>query len=232
MEFIPPGRDQGRELRLGRPDPRGASALRRLTTEDKRVAKAVEAAAAPSGLTLHHPLPTTSTTSNRSRRRRPLWPKSSPPPPRQDLHRAGRDPSTDTTAEFAALTYTEIGLAETLGEFGDESNNVNFTALGDARVRKAKGARDAGTLALTVAHDPTDAARPRSRPPRRPTTSSRSRWSTRIARPRTARQHRLFPRAGDVEAQERRFPRTNVIRRTYSLAIDSQIFTVPATARA
>jgi len=64
----------------------------------------------------------------------------------------------DTIAEFEATTiWTEIGLVESLGEFGDESSAVNFAALGDGRTRKAKGARDAGTLAITVAHDPLDA---------------------------------------------------------------------------
>lgn len=64
----------------------------------------------------------------------------------------------DSVAEFAALTgWTEVGLVETYGEFGDESAAVTFAAVGDARIRKAKGARDAGTLALTVGYDPLDA---------------------------------------------------------------------------
>lgn len=70
-------------------------------------------------------------------------------------------PSTATTpadaTAYAALTpYTEVGLVETLGEYGDESSAVNFAALGDGRMRKGKGARDAGVLQLTVAHDGTD----------------------------------------------------------------------------
>lgn len=65
--------------------------------------------------------------------------------------------TTDTEAEFSALTWVEIGLVESLGEFGDQSNAVNFSSLNDGRVRKAKGVRDAGNLALTVARDPSDA---------------------------------------------------------------------------
>lgn len=65
--------------------------------------------------------------------------------------------TVDTTGEFSALSYTEVGLIETLGEVGDESNAVTFAAIGDGRVRKAKGARDAGTMAITVGHDPSDA---------------------------------------------------------------------------
>lgn len=64
---------------------------------------------------------------------------------------------TDTAAEFAALTWTEIGLVESIGEYGDESSAVTGAAVGDGRTRKAKGARDAGTLALTCFHDALDA---------------------------------------------------------------------------
>jgi hypothetical protein len=63
----------------------------------------------------------------------------------------------DTIAEFEATSmWVEIGLVESVGEIGDEANPVTFQALGDGRVRKAKGARDAGTMALICGHDPTD----------------------------------------------------------------------------
>jgi hypothetical protein len=65
--------------------------------------------------------------------------------------------SIDTIAEFEAISgWTEVGLVESVGEFGDQANKVTFEALGDGRVRKSKGARDAGTLAIVVGHDPTD----------------------------------------------------------------------------
>jgi tail tube protein len=63
---------------------------------------------------------------------------------------------SDTLAELEALTWTEVGLIESIGEYGDESSAVTFASLGDGRIRKAKGARDAGTLAVTCAHDFTD----------------------------------------------------------------------------
>lgn len=66
------------------------------------------------------------------------------------------DPA-DTKSEFAADTYVEIKEVESLGEFGDELKGVEFASIGDARVRKLKGARDAGTLALVVGRDPLDA---------------------------------------------------------------------------
>jgi hypothetical protein len=66
--------------------------------------------------------------------------------------------AADTLAEFTAMTgWTEVGLVEDLGELGDESSAVTGAAIGDGRIRKAKGARDAGTLAVVCFHDPTDA---------------------------------------------------------------------------
>ena len=55
-------------------------------------------------------------------------------------------------AAYAALTYTEVTMIESIGEYGDESSSIDFAVLGDGRVRKAKGARNAGALAVTVAH--------------------------------------------------------------------------------
>jgi hypothetical protein len=63
----------------------------------------------------------------------------------------------DTLLEFQAITaWTEVGLIENMGELGDESAAVTGAAIGDARIRKAKGARDAGTMAVVCFHDPTD----------------------------------------------------------------------------
>lgn len=68
----------------------------------------------------------------------------------------GTTAAADTLTEYEADTYVEVGEVESLGEFGDESASVSFTSLGDARVRKSKAARDAGTIALTCGRDPHD----------------------------------------------------------------------------
>lgn len=65
--------------------------------------------------------------------------------------------TADEQAEFEALSYTLVGEIEDIGEFGDRVNPVNFTALGDSRVRKFKGSRDAGNITMTVGFDPSDA---------------------------------------------------------------------------
>jgi hypothetical protein len=65
--------------------------------------------------------------------------------------------AADTLVEFQAISgWTPIGEVESVGEFGDQANDVTFSAVGDARVRHIKGARDAGVMALVCGHDPLD----------------------------------------------------------------------------
>jgi hypothetical protein len=64
--------------------------------------------------------------------------------------------TVDTATEFAAKTYSAIGLVEDIGEYGDQANDVTFAAIGDGRVRRSKGARDAGVLQVVCAYDPAD----------------------------------------------------------------------------
>ena len=65
--------------------------------------------------------------------------------------------SVDTAAEFKALMgFVEVKNVESYGDFGDESAAVTFNSVGAGRIQKAKGSRDAGTLALTVGFVPDD----------------------------------------------------------------------------
>jgi hypothetical protein len=59
-------------------------------------------------------------------------------------------------ADFEALTFVPVGEVESIGAFGDKANIVNFTSLADGRVRKSKGARDAGNFTVVVGRDPED----------------------------------------------------------------------------
>ena len=65
--------------------------------------------------------------------------------------------ATDTLAEFEALTWVEVGMIEDLGSLGDVATEVTFASIGDGRIRKAKGARNAGTMNVICGHDWTDA---------------------------------------------------------------------------
>lgn len=59
-------------------------------------------------------------------------------------------------AAYAAISYTEIGGVESIGDYGDEAQVLTASALADQRVYKVKGPRDAGTLTLTVLDRPDD----------------------------------------------------------------------------
>jgi hypothetical protein len=69
----------------------------------------------------------------------------------------GTTVEADTAATFSADTFVNIGLVEDIGEFGDEAEEITFASISDARMRRAKGVRDAGSFELTVARNPTDA---------------------------------------------------------------------------
>lgn len=70
-------------------------------------------------------------------------------------------PQTSTepanAAAYAGLTWTEIGNVRSFAAFGDAVNIINAPVVGDNRVRKAAGSRDAGNMTLTVYPDDSDA---------------------------------------------------------------------------
>lgn len=59
-------------------------------------------------------------------------------------------------ADFLSDSYVDVGEVEDLGEFGDASEEVPFTALADDRTRKLKGPRDAGTMSVVCGADTND----------------------------------------------------------------------------
>jgi len=67
------------------------------------------------------------------------------------------DESINDLGDFGNLSYTAIGEVESIGEFGDSSNPITFTALSDARVTKVKASRNAGGFTITMARDTQDA---------------------------------------------------------------------------
>jgi hypothetical protein len=60
-------------------------------------------------------------------------------------------------AYFQGLSdWIEVEEVEEFGELGDSSEQINFVAVGDARMRKLKGPRDAGVQAIVCGRDPLD----------------------------------------------------------------------------
>lgn len=68
----------------------------------------------------------------------------------------GTTTAAENLSQFLTDTYTEVAEVEDLGEFGDQSEEVTFASLADARLQKLKGVRDAGTIALIVGRDDSD----------------------------------------------------------------------------
>lgn len=142
--------------------------------------------------------------------------------------------SVDTVAEFVALdtgsAFVEVELVEKIGAYGDSSGSVKFTALKDGRVRKAKGARDAGTTELVVGYDYSDLGQAALRAAQK----THSKYAIKVVIP-----NRLAPAGKDQidyfratvlgDAKDVGNVET-VMRQTFPLDIDSEIFTVAPTA--
>lgn len=69
----------------------------------------------------------------------------------------GTTANAETVQEFESDSYIEVGEVEDAGELGDEAEQITFTALKDGRVRKLKGPKDAGTMAVVCGADGGDA---------------------------------------------------------------------------
>ena len=66
-------------------------------------------------------------------------------------------PASYDIAGFAALSLIDVGEVETLGEFGGTSQVVSFIGLTDVIEQKFKGSFNAGSLAVSVGNDLSDA---------------------------------------------------------------------------
>lgn len=136
--------------------------------------------------------------------------------------------AADTLAELKALTYVEVGEVESLGEFGDESSIVTFSAIGDGRVRKSKGARDAGTLALTVGRDPLDAGQGDLRDAQKTKMTYAFKVLAADAPGAGYSNSEFYFRGLVTSARDNFGNNDNVVRTTFNVAIDSEIYEVPA----
>ena len=72
------------------------------------------------------------------------------------ISNASADSTVDTLAEYEGLTWIEVGDTEDLGAVGDTSAEVTGIAISEGRVRKAKGARNAGNQQVICFHQPLD----------------------------------------------------------------------------
>jgi hypothetical protein len=136
----------------------------------------------------------------------------------------------DTLAEFEAMSaWTEIGLVENLNAFGDKSNSVTFASLADSRMRKAKGVRDAGDFTIVCAHDPTDAGQAAVDAAE----ATKNTYAFKVVIPdapdNTYSDTLQFFRALVMGKRKNIGTADNVMRNEYDVAIDSEVFSDPAS---
>jgi hypothetical protein len=121
----------------------------------------------------------------------------------------------------ALLPFTEIGRVESYGDFGDERAAVTFNSVGSGRIEKAKGSADAGTLALTVGYDPLDAGQIAVEA----ALASIQNFAFRVTFPDGSIQYFR----GLVMSKRRSVGSAdNVIKRVFSIGINSELLDVPA----
>ncbi|MBP2495383.1 hypothetical protein ABID82_002284 [Methylobacterium sp. PvP062] len=135
------------------------------------------------------------------------------------------DPDTVTLTSLKAITtWTEIKKVESFGDYGDESAAVEFSEVGRGRKEKAKGVRDAGTLALAVGlvqGDPGQLAMILAE-------GSSSNYAFRIETPDGPTDdddNTIEYFAGLVMSKKKNVGTSdNVLRRNFSIGINSEIF--------
>jgi hypothetical protein len=139
--------------------------------------------------------------------------------------------AADTTAEFAALTYVEVGYVESIGAYGDTASEVTAAVLGDGRTRKAKGARNSGTLPITCLDQPDDLGQLALVAAEAQNSAN---YALKIVLPNRLNatgadqidymRVLVMSKSLDVGAND------HIVRRTFNAGINSQIYTVAPTA--
>ena len=138
--------------------------------------------------------------------------------------------AVDTLAEFEAISvWTEVGLLEDLGEVGDEASSVTGAAIGDGRIRKAKGARDAGTMNVICFHDPLDVGQDALIAAE----ATNNNYPFKLVLPDSpsgAYSDTIQYFRGLVMSKRLRVgTNDNIIRRTFNVGVNSEIFEDPAS---
>ncbi len=132
-------------------------------------------------------------------------------------------------ADFVADSYIEVFEVEDMGEFGDESETITFTSLQDGRVRKFKGPRDAGTMAIVVGDDPNDEGQIAMEAAEATPFdyNFRAILNDAVTLGGTPSEHYFI---GKVMSKRRNVGQANnIVRRTFSVGVNSAPLTIPAT---
>lgn len=133
--------------------------------------------------------------------------------------------SVDSLPEFEALSgWTEIGEIEDLGEIGDESTAVTGATIGDGRIRKAKGARDAGTMAVICFHSAIDVGQMEARAAQRTNFNYAFKLEIPDAETEDFSNTLMFFRGLVMSERLRLGTNDNIMRRTFNIAVNSEVY--------
>lgn len=136
----------------------------------------------------------------------------------------------DTLAEFEAMSgWTEVMLIEDLGELGDESTEVTGAAIGDGRIRKAKGARNAGTMAIVAFRDPVDAGQLAMMAAEETSFNFPFKVELPDAPSEAYSNSLLYFRGLVMSRRERYGTNDNIMRRVFNVGVNSEVFENPAS---
>jgi len=141
----------------------------------------------------------------------------------------GTTTAAEALSQFLTDTYTEVGEVEDLGEFGDEAELVTFASLSDARMQKLKGVRDAGIMTVVTGADDSDAGQDAMIVAEASILDFNIKvvLNDKMTVSGTPSEH--YFRAKIMSKRTGVGSANNVVRRTFSVAINSAIIQVDAT---
>lgn len=134
-----------------------------------------------------------------------------------------------SAAAYEALVWEQVSGVESMGEYGDEAQIITAADLQASRMFKAKGPRDAGTLALTVLDAPSDTGQQRLVTAE----SVAQNYAFKVELPNKLSEggtNELQYFIGLVSSKRQNVGNvSNIVRRTFNIAINSQITHTAAT---
>lgn len=140
------------------------------------------------------------------------------------------DFTTDQSAidDFESDVYTELSEVESMGEFGDEANDVTFASLSDARMRHLKGVRDAGVMEVVVGRDPADVGQNAAKAAQRTKFQYNFKVELEDAVDLNHSNSVFYFRALVMSARDEIGEADNVVRTTFNLGINTEIIEIPS----
>lgn len=129
-----------------------------------------------------------------------------------------------TIGGYESESWVEVKDVEDLGEVGDESQIITFTAIGDGRTRKFKGPRDAGDMAVVLGYNGDDTGQTALRAAETTKDAYNFKIELADASPGSPSQPTiLFFRAKVASGRFRIGTASDVVRSGMSLAVDSAV---------